>query len=426
MTNRYYAPLGETVLEETLPNGLRIFIFPKAGFEKNFAFFATNYGGMDTRFFHNAVWQESPLGVAHFLEHKMFDMPEGNALQTLSGNGASPNAFTSSALTGYYFEGTEGFAENLETLLTFVSQGYFTEESVAKEQGIIGQEIQMIEDNPNWRVYTNLMQALYEHHTARLSVAGTKESISHITAQTLYDCHNAFYYPANMVLCVAGDINPRTVTETAKRILSPEKRSPQSRYMGKTESYAVNEPEISLEMEVSTPIFQVGVKLIAENTGRGRLEQTLLGEILCEVWLGTSSPLYAQLYEQGLLNRSFYCGYESYPGAAFLVAGGESRDPKAVRAAILAEAKRLLAEGIDETLFERVKKAAYGKQVRAMNSFEHLCVEQARAYFAEEDLWHFPQMYDRITVSDLVSALQDWVRADRIALSQILPKGAEA
>ena len=169
----HYERLGETVYCETLPNGLEIRVVPKPDHVKKYAFFATRYGGMDTRFQLSGKWLDTPAGIAHYLEHKMFDTEEGNALQKLAKNGAEPNAFTSNAMTGYYFDSTDHFDENLEILLSFVSIPYFTEESVAKEQGIIGQEIRMIEDNPDWQIYSRLLRALYRTHTARTSIAGT-------------------------------------------------------------------------------------------------------------------------------------------------------------------------------------------------------------------------------------------------------------
>ena len=171
-----FSQVGEQMYQEKLPNGLTVFVFPKPEFQKGYAFFATNYGGMDMRFCLDGEWHDTPAGVAHFLEHKMFDTKEGNALQDLAANGASPNAFTSSAITGYYFESTEKFEENLRILLSFVSVPWFTQESVDKEQGIIGQEIGMIEDDPEWKVFMNLMAALYQNHPIRVSVAGSVES----------------------------------------------------------------------------------------------------------------------------------------------------------------------------------------------------------------------------------------------------------
>ena len=208
MDKKLYPRIGEEVIWETLDNGLPVCIVPKQGFSRKYALFATRYGGMDMRFELNGQWLDTPAGIAHYLEHKMFDTKDGNALQELAKNGAEPNAFTSNAITCYYFDSTEKFYENLEILLSFVSVPYFTDESVEKEQGIIGQEIGMIEDNPEWQVYKQMMQALYRSSPARTPVAGSVESISHITAQTLYDCHKAFYTPANMCLVVVGDVDP--------------------------------------------------------------------------------------------------------------------------------------------------------------------------------------------------------------------------
>ena len=224
MERREFHRVGECCWAGILPSGLPVFVYPKPEFGKSFAFFAANYGGMDLRFEQGGQWKDTPAGVAHFLEHKMFDTKEGNALQLLSQGGASPNAFTSSSITGYHFECTEGFEDHLRTLLSFVMEPYFTPESVAKEQGIIGQEIAMIEDEPYWRLYRNLLAGLYERHPIRISVAGTRESIAGITDHTLYDCYRSFYHPGNMVLCVAGPVDPEGVEDTPHQDV--ERQSP--------------------------------------------------------------------------------------------------------------------------------------------------------------------------------------------------------
>ena len=360
--------------------------------------------------------------VAHYLEHKMFDTQEGNALQKLTANGASPNAFTSNAITGYYFECTEQFEENLKTLLSFVSVPYFTQESVDKEQGIIGQEIGMIEDDPDWKVFTNLMKGLYEHHPIRLSVAGSVESIARITPQTLYDCHKAFYDPANMVLCVAGNQDPERVCRIAREIL-PKTAGPIAQ-----KDYGPQEPEgafqslVEERLAVSGPIFQLGCKGDAPERGEAGLRQQLLGELACEVLLGNSTPLYARLYQEGLINRNFSYGYDSVPGCAFLAAGGESRDPEAVRAAVEAEARRIEAEGVDPGLWDRVKKGVYGWRVRSLNSFETLCVNQAQNFFAGREYLRFADLFADIRKEDVEALIARWVTPVRTSLSVIRPK----
>lgn len=422
MKQQNFPRIGEQMYHEVLENGLNVFVIPKPEFQKSYAFFATNYGGMDMRFYLDGEWKDTPAGVAHYLEHKMFDTQEGNALQDLAANGASPNAFTSSGITGYYFESTEKFEENLKILLSFVSVPWFTEESVEKERGIIGQEIGMIEDNPDWKVFMNLMEGLYANHPIKVSVAGSVESISHITAQTLYDCHKAFYAPCNMTLCVAGNVDPERICAVAREILPKDPGSIAERDYGKAEPVQAAKPLVEENMEVSTPIFQLGFKGDAPVKGEQTLRQELLGELACEVLVGSSSPLYARLYSQGLINGSFGCGYEAYPGCAFLCMGGESRDPKAVRDAILAEARRLAAEGIDPKLWERLKKGIYGSKVRGLNSFENLCVGQAQSFFAGFDFFRFPEVFASLEQRDAQQMLEQWVRDERACLSVVMPR----
>ena len=422
MTVKEYPRIGEQLYHEVLENGLNIFVAPKPDYGKSYAFFATNYGGMDMRFRLGGRWHDTPAGVAHFLEHKMFDTRDGNALQDLASNGASPNAFTGSAITGYYFESTEKFEENLRILLSFVSVPWFTKESVDKEQGIIGQEIRMIEDNPQWRVFMNLMSGLYANHPIRTGVAGTVESISHITAETLYACHKAFYDPSNMVLCVAGNVDPRRVCEIAREILPACAGQEVERDYGMTEPEQAASAKTEIFMEVSTPLFQIGSKGDPADPGPDALRLQLLGDLTAEALAGPSSPLYASLYEQGLINRQFECGCELYPGCSFLYAGGESRDPEAVQSQLLAEAERLGREGIDETLWERLKKAAYGQRVRELNSFENLCVGQAQYFFLGADSLAFPEVYASLTAQDGQNLLARWVTKERTTVSVVRPK----
>ncbi|MEG1720616.1 MAG: pitrilysin family protein [Pseudoflavonifractor sp.] len=426
MEKRNYPRIGETLYCNVLENGLRVYVDPKPEFQKSYAFFATNYGGMDMKFQREGAWQTSPAGVAHFLEHKMFDTEDGNALQDLAANGASPNAFTSSALTGYYFESTEKFEENLKILLSFVSVPYFTQESVDKEQGIIGQEIRMVEDDPDNQVYYAMLEGLYSHHPIKVSVAGTIDSISHITAETLYACHGAFYQPGNMVLCVAGNVDPEQVCAIAREILPKEGLGKIPRDYGPAEPETAVKPRTELRMEVAMPIFQMGWKADPVPRGAERLRRQLIGELACEAIFGSSSPLYAKLYAQGLINSSFSYGYESYEGCAFLTAGGESHDPDGVLAAIHAEAVRLNGAGVAEELFRRLKKAAYGASVRGLNSFENICVELAQAEFAGDDYFSFPAVFDGIGQADIEACIRSFINPARATLAVVRPKEEQA
>lgn len=422
MTVKEYPRIGERVYHQVLENGLNVFVFPKPDHCKSYAFFATNYGGMDMRFKLAGQWHDTPAGVAHFLEHKMFDTEDGNALQDLAANGASPNAFTGSAITGYYFESTEKFEENLRILLSFVSVPWFTKESVDKEQGIIAQEIRMIEDNPDWQVFVNMMAGLYANHPIRTSVAGSVESISHITADTLYACHKAFYDPSNMVLCVAGNVDPERICAIARELLPKQPGQEVERDYGLSEPEQAARPETERSMEVSTPIFQIGYKGDPMPNGPRTLSVQLLGELAIQALTGPSSPLYKELYEQGLINSQFDCGCEQYPGCVFLYAGGESRDPREVSRRLKQEAQRLVRDGIDRALWERLKKAAYGSRVRGLNSFENLCVGHAQNFFTGADALDFPAVFDTLTPQDAVQLLERWVTDGRTTLSVVRPR----
>ena len=421
MKETFYERIGETVYRETLPNGLMICVVPKPDHAKSYAFFATRYGGMDVRFQLNGEWLDTPVGIAHYLEHKMFDTKEGNALQELAKNGAEPNAFTSNAMTGYFFDSTEHFQENLKILLSFVSIPYFTDESVAKEQGIIGQEIRMIEDNPDWQIYTQMMKALYQKNTGRISVAGSIDSIKQITAQTLYDCHKAFYTPSNMILTVVGNVDPVRVVELAKEVLPKEAGPEIARDYGE-EPAEVARKRVSQRMEVSMPQFLLGYKCTPAVEGEDYLQKSMIGDLACDILLGESSPLYQRLYESGLINGSFGGSFEMLPGIAYLYAGGDSKDAETVAGEIQKEADRLAREGIDEAFYQQVRRAAFGGMLRNLNSFENIAVTLTEGYFHGFDACRFPQVFDQITKADIQAFIRENLTAAHTVLSEILPR----
>lgn len=426
MDKKLYPRIGEEVIWVTLDNGLPVCIVPKKGFSRKYALFATRYGGMDMRFRLNGQWLDTPAGIAHYLEHKMFDTEDGNALQELAMNGAEPNAFTSNAITCYYFDSTEKFYENLKILLSFVSVPYFTDESVEKEQGIIGQEIGMIEDNPEWQVYKQLMQSLYHTSPARTPVAGSVESIREITAQTLYDCHRAFYTPANMCLVVVGDVEPQQVLDIARRVLPKDSGELIERDYGAEEPTEAARAYAEERMEVSMPSFLVGFKCPPQHGGEEQHRFAAIGELACDVLMGESSPLYARLYSQGLINGSFGAAFDILPGAAYAYAGGDSKDPKAVAEEILTEAQRLVREGVDEDYYKRIVNANFGAALRELNSFESIAVSMAEGRFQGYDPYRFPEIYDSITAADVLAFLRENVTRSHMALSVIAPKEEEA
>ena len=378
---------------------------------------------MDLRFQTEGRWRETPAGIAHYLEHKMFDMASENVMQSFARNGASDNAFTSNAMTAYYFTSTANFYENLRILLRFVSTPYFTQESVDREQGIIAQEIQETEDDPDWRVYANLMERLYQDSPARVPVVGSLESIRQITPQTLYDCHKAFYTPSNMILTVVGGVDPVKVSGLAQRVLPKEGGPVIPRDYG-LEPETPAEREIRLAMEVSSPQFLKGYKCRPAEEGEDRLRTMVLGDLACDLLFGESSPLYQRLYSQGIINSSFGGAFELMPGAAFLYAGGERKEPRAAAASLQEEADRLVRQGVDGEFFQRTLRASFGSSLRGLNSFENIAVSLTEGYFGGYDPFRFPEVFDSVTQEDVLAFLRDNVTAERSSLSEIVPKEA--
>jgi len=421
MVLKEYNKIDERVYIDKLPNGLSVFVVPKPGFQKRYAYFATDYGGADRRFKLGGKWIDTPMGVAHFLEHKMFDTEDGNALTDLSANGASPNAYTSTDITAYYFECIEKFEENLKILLSFVSVPYFTPESVEKEQGIIAQEIRMIEDDPDYCLYYGLMKSLFHHNPMRDSVGGTVESISQITAGTLYDCHKVFYNPSNMALCVVGDVEPSKIIEIAEQTLPKKAGEVPERDYGEPENPVPQSAKFHKNMEVSLPIFLAGCKVAPTERGSENLWQELVSALALDLLAGHSSPLYMRLYKDGLINSDFSASFDNACGAAYAMFGGEAREPERVFDEVKKEIRKLSNDGLDSDFFRRIKKSALGSSVRAFNSFESISGNIVGGYFRGYDPFDVPELLSKIKEDDVIEFYKNNLLIDNMAISVISP-----
>ncbi len=419
MKLKEYSKIGERVYFRRLENGLGLFCVQKPDYYKSFAFFAANYGGADRRFRLDGEWIDTPAGVAHYLEHKMFDMPDGNALTQFTMNGANPNAFTSSDMTAYHFECTDRFYDNLELLLRFVSTPYFTEDSVEKERGIIGQEIRMTEDNPYHAIYYGLLRSLYKYNPIKDPVAGTVESIAEITPDVLNACHRVFYNPSNMVLCVCGDQDPEKIADTAREIL-PRFRGPvPEKDYGKKESLNPVKAMTERIMEVGIPTFLMGAKDGAAASGDGLLRRELVGELALELIAGRSSALYARLYNDGIINGSFSADFETSAGQSYVIMGGESGEPDRAFNEISSAAAIIGEKGPDKQMFERQKKAAIGRKLRELDSFDDICYSVAKGYFGGYDPFGAIDVLSGITEDDVKSFARDVLSDERLALAII-------
>ena len=416
-----YPRLGETVHWETLPNGLTVAVIPRPGFSKKLCYFVTDYGAIHTHFMQNGQELVAPAGIAHYLEHKMFDMPEGEISSRFASIGADVNAFTSYDMTAYYFSCTDRFEEALRLLLTFVSTPYFTEESVKKEQGIIGQEIEMNADTPETVVFEQLMACMYQNHPIHTPILGTKESISQITPEILTACHQAFYTPENMLLCVVGDVDAEEVCAIAQEILPVAKKEKTPRTEHWDEDLQVKSHFVSTKMEVAMPMFQIGFKCADPGKGEEAVRAEFVADLASEILFGESSKLYLELYEEGVIDGSFGGGFETVSGMGMLTVSGDSDDPERVRKALLERAKTLCAEGISEADLLRMKRSAMGRRIRALDSFNSLIFRVCAYYFTGFDYLDFPEIYQKITPQELTEFIRQTVREENCAVSVIYP-----
>ena len=422
MEKMYYPQWNETVYRETQPSGLTVCVVRRPGFTKKLAYFVTDYGSIHTEFTLNEEKISAPAGVAHFLEHKMFDLPGRDVSEEFASLGAYPNAFTGYDMTAYYFTCTNNFDPCLRLLLEFVSTGYFTPESVQKEQGIIGQEIGMSRDNPDHRIFELLMENMYPNHPIRTPILGSKASIGQITPEMLSTCHRAFYRPDNMLLCVVGDVDPETVFSIAGEMLPEKSTDTVKRTDRWEESMAPIRPYAEEKMEVAMPMFQLGFKCEDAGLGEAAIRQEAVGELACEALFGESSALYMRLYEEGVIDGSFGGGFETVDGMALITASGDSDQPQAVKDAILQEAARLVKEGLEETDFLRMKRSALGRRLRDLDSFDSTCFRVCAYHFSGYDYFQFPALYESVTQADILGFLQRVVTADRCCMVTIYPK----
>ena len=421
MTEFQYPKLGERLWKEVLPNGLTVVVVPRPGFSRKLAYFVTDFGSIHTDFELEGKDYSVPAGIAHYLEHKMFDLPGRDVSAELAELGASVNAFTSYDMTAYYFSCTENFDKCLKLLIEFVSTPYFPQESVERERGIIDQEIGMNLDAPESVAFEKLMEGMYRHHGIRVPILGTSQTIRQITPELLEICHRAFYTPENMILCVVGDVEPETVKTIALEQLGTERRAAGKKRPIMPEEMTCPVDTQSCKMEVAMPTFQLGFKCEPIGKGEAAIRREVIGDLASEALFGESSELYLRLYEQGLIDSSFGGGFETVDGCSMLTCGGDSHDPDALRAAILEQAAALAERGIDEGDFLRMKRSAMGRRIRDLDSFDSTCFRVCAYHFSMFDYFDFPAVYESVTVEEIRGFLKNTVTAERCGLCIINP-----
>lgn len=417
---------GEELYYGTHSSGLEMYIIPKKGYSKTYAIFGTRYGSVDSEF---VVPDETevtkvPDGIAHYLEHKMFDQPDGsNVFDKFSKYGGNANAFTSFNMTAYLFSATSNIEENLETLMDYVQSPYFTKESVEKEQGIIGQEIRMYDDDGKWRLFFNFLDCIYQNHPVKKDIAGTVESISHITPEYLYKCYNTFYNLSNMVIVVIGDIDPVKISKVIEN--GVKKNEPFSQEIKKiypSEPDEISKPYAEQTLSVAKPLFMTGFKDV-DNSLKGKelLKKSIEMNILLKMLFGKSSKLYKELYEKGLISNSFSFEYTFQPDYAYSSVDGESSEPKTVYNAIIDEIERIHRDGLSIESFERIKKVIWGEYIRMQNDVEDYAHTFIQMKLMEVDYFEFPEAYSEISFEDIQNRFKNHFVKERSVLSVINP-----
>lgn len=420
--------LKEELYYEKLENGLDIYFMPKKGFMKKFAVLATNYGSNDLEFMPINGNEKLRVneGIAHFLEHKMFEQPYGgNAFDKFSKLGASANAYTNFTMTAYLFSCTDNFYESLEHLIDYVQTPHFTDENVDKEKGIIEQEIKMYNDDPDWNVYFNCLRAMYKNHPVNVDIAGTVESIYKITKDELYKCYNTFYNPGNMALFVVGDVEANKVMEIAKKSnhndIEKLKHSIERFYP--QEPRDINKKEIIANFPISMPMFNIGFK--DDNVGiKGKelLRKEVVTEILLDMIFKRGSEIFDELYMSGLINDNFGCGFTSQIDYGFTLIGGESENPVKVKDVILEYINKYHKEGLCEKDFNRVKKKKMGQFIKYFDSVQFIANNFIAYKFKGINLLDYMEVIKEVEFKEVEERLKKHLKEEYCVISIVEPK----
>lgn len=409
----------EKVYIEKLENGLTIMIIPKKNIQKKYVIFGTNFGSIDNHFISSDNKQEVyiPDGVAHFLEHKMFEQENGtNSLDTLSALGVDANAYTTNDHTAYLFEATQNFYEALDELMNYVQNPYFTDENVEKEKGIIGQEIQMYEDQPNWQVYLNTLKCLYQKNPVRIDIAGSIESISKIDKEVLYKSYHTFYNLSNMAMVFCGDFIPENLIQEIKKRITKTEQQIQINRIYDEEPEEIQKEEIVVKMDVNNPLFAIGYK-DNNKPEKDIVTKHIAIEIIANILCGKSSQLYKELYEQGLLMAVPDIDYEFSKQYAHILVIGQSKNPRKVIEKWKQKVEELKQNGIQEDEFIRAKKKIYGGYVKEYNDVGDISRMFLADYFKGINSFGYIENYNLVTIEYVTKILKECFCEEKMAIS---------
>ncbi len=419
--------LNEEIYFKELDNGLKIFYMPKKNYLKKHAIYSANYGSNDNKFvpIGESDFSEFPEGIAHFLEHKLFEDPEENIFNKFSQLGSYVNAFTNFNQTSYLFSCTDRFYENLDLLVSFVQTPYFTEDNVNKEKGIIEQEIRMYDDSPEWKVFFNCLDGMYQNHPVKIDIAGTIESINKINKDDLYKCYNTFYNPKNMILFMIGDIDFQKAIDVVKKNQPKDIKI----YEGSIkreyddEPNSINKKRVEEHLSVATPMFNIGFKdLDIGFDGDKLIYKEISTKILLEMLFGESTEFYKKMYEEGLINNSFGCQFVAHKDYGYTIMSGDSEKPEIFLNKVLDYIEEQKHVGLSKDSFNRIKKKTIGQHVMEFNSIEFIANSFVAHYFNNSCILNYLDIMESINFEDLEDRFNQHLTLDNYTLSLILPK----
>ncbi len=422
-----FSQLQEQLYHEKMDNGLQVYILPKPEFNKTFATFTTNYGSIDNQFvpLNENEMTKVPDGIAHFLEHKLFEKEDGDVFQQFSKQGASANAFTSFTRTAYLFSCTSNFEENLETLVDFVQEPYFSEKTVEKEKGIIGQEITMYDDNPDWRLYFGTIQNMYKNHPVKIDIAGTIESISHINKDLLYTCYETFYHPSNMLLFIVGPVDAEKVMKQVR----DNQQKKDYKEISDIQRHFDEEPETVdqekqvLKMPVQSSKCMVGLKAKnPQRPGGEMLKYELAMNIILDYAFGKSSSYYEELYADGLIDETFAYDYTEERGFGFALIGGDTDQPEQLYDRVKQILLEMKTKSLTEEELERIRKKKIGGFLRSLNSPEFIANQFTRYAFNDMNLFDIVETLEKLKVNEIKDVLNEIIDEKNFTVCEVVPK----
>ena len=421
MQTIYNSKVKETLYVEKLKNGLTVMIIPKKGIQKKYIIWGTHYGSNDNKFIVPGEQEpiEVPKGVAHFLEHKMFEQENGkNSLDVLTSLGVSANAYTTNDHTAYLYECTDNFYEALDEFMDYVQHPYFTDENVEKEKGIIGQEIKMYDDYPEWKVYLNALEAMYYKNPVKLDITGTVETISHIDKDILYKCYNTFYNPSNMCLVISGDFVPEQILEEIKKRLIEKPQNGEIKRIYEPEPEEIVKEKIKQQMQVSQPLFTIGIKCNPPSP-KEKVKIHIAMEIILNLLIGESSALYKELYQAGNMYAMPNLSYEFGENYAHLLISENANDPEEVYEKLKQKIEEFQNNGLNVDDFERMKKMIYGEYVKEYNDVTSIDRMFLSDFMKGIHSFDYLEEIDTIDIGFANQVLKDNFKKEKMVLSVV-------